>query len=47
MYVASAQVLDELEGKLKASKAEYEAMLSTDVAAFNKLMGEKSAPLVR
>jgi hypothetical protein len=43
----SLALLDELEKKLAASKAEYEAMLATDVVAFNKFLAERSAPAVR
>jgi hypothetical protein len=43
----SIALLAELEAKLAASKAEYEAMLTTDLAALNKLMSEKNAPVVR
>ena len=43
----SLALLDEIEGKLKASKAEYEALLASDVAAFNKAMSEKNAPAVK
>jgi hypothetical protein len=43
----SLALLDELEAKLKASKAEYEALLATDLTAFNKAMSEKNAPVVK
>ncbi|MBK5255709.1 MAG: sialidase [Vicinamibacteria bacterium] len=43
----SIQLLAELEQKLAASKAEYEALLSTEVAAFNRMMTEKNAPVVK
>jgi len=43
----SIALLAEIEQKLAASKAEYEALLSTDVAAFNRTMTERNAPVVR
>jgi len=43
----SLALLDELEAKLKASKAEYEALLATEVAAFNKAMTERNSPVVK
>ena len=43
----SLALLDEIEAKLLASKAEYDALLATDVAAFNKTMADKNAPGVR
>ena len=43
----SLALLDQLEGQLTAAKKEYEALLSTDLAAFNKLMSERNAPAVK
>ncbi len=43
----SIELLGQLESQLKASKAEYEALLGTDVAAFNKMASEKSTPSVK
>ncbi len=43
----SLELLAELEQKLAGSKAEYESLLSTEVAAFNRMMTEKNAPVVK
>jgi hypothetical protein len=43
----SIELLGQLESQLKASKAEYEALLATEVAAFNKMASEKSTPSVK
>ena len=43
----SLELLAQLENELAASKAEYEALLAKDVAAFNRLMSEKSSPAIR
>ena len=43
----SLALLDQLEGQLSASKKEYEALLASDLAAFNKVMTEKGIPAVK
>jgi photosystem II stability/assembly factor-like uncharacterized protein len=43
----SIELLGQLEAQLAAAKAEYEALLGKDLAAFNKMMSDRSAPVVK
>lgn len=43
----SIALLGDLEKQLAAAKADYEKLLSTEVAAFNKMMTERNEPAVR